>query len=193
MQDRTIVARRWLIAFPHVSACAAFAGGVYLIRESGDPSLPDTGRHSAMNVGLSGVVLLIAGLAGFGASVVRLFRPPSLELTPAALVVKRTFSDARRILWGDVAEFYVTGSSDGDEQTNLLDGLLARRTSQSNPVVNVRYVNRQGLMALAAGSQSGFGRDEVLPAVDFGMSPDALAKVLNDYRAAALTAKSGIP
>lgn len=172
--NRVIVAKRKLILVHCLIAAAALAAGVYLLLHSNLEDMPS--RESG------GILLLVAGgFLGLVGSLARLVRPPSLTLTPTALVVHRTFGGERSFLWGDVKEFYVAS------RPTTWQSSVGSMASQTDAIVSLRYASQQGLMALATGSSSGFGRDDVLPAVDFGVSPDALVALLNDYRAKATT------
>lgn len=176
VSQRVIVARRALILLHCLAAAAALGGGLFLLTQS-KVDLGPKGGESAL-------LLALGGLAGLVASLARFVRPPKLTLTPTALIVGRTFGGERRFAWEDVKNFYVS------ERAATWQSSVAPMAAQSNAVVSVQFVQRQGLMALASGSSSGFGRDDVLPAVDFGIKPDALVSLLNDYRSDVLAERT---
>ena len=175
VSERVIVARRALIFLHCLAAAAAFGGGLYLLTQREVDLTPKDAEFA--------LVLALGGFSGLVASVARFARPPKLTLTPSALIVSRTFGAERRFAWEDVQDFYVS------ERPVTWQSSVAPIAAQSNAVVSVRLVQRQGLMALASGSSAGFGREDVLPAVDFGIRPNALTSLLNDYRSDAVAAE----
>jgi Bacterial PH domain len=168
VSQRVIVARRALILLHCLAAAAVFGGSLYILTQGRLEDLTPKSAEYAL-------VLALGGFAGLVASLARFVRPPKLTLTPSALIVRRTFGGERRFAWEDVKDFYVT------DRAATWQSTVAPIAAQSNAIVSVQFVQRQGLMALASGS-SAFGRDDVLPAADFGIKPDALVSLLNEYR-----------
>jgi len=176
LSQRIIVARRTLILSHCLAAAAAFAGGLWLLTQNTLAVFTPKGALGAL-------MLAVGGFAGLVASLARFVRPPKLTLSPTALIVSRTFGAERRFVWEDVKDFYLA------ERPATWQSSAAPIAAQSNTVVGVRYAQGQGLMALTNGSSAGFGRDDVLPAVDFGIKPEALVSLLNAYRADALASE----
>ncbi|MFI4934388.1 MAG: hypothetical protein ACHP7N_07205 [Caulobacterales bacterium] len=163
MEERTIVASRGMILLHVAGAVAGLIVSAFMTQ------LPFEAPGRAGSAPLYGIIGVFAFSGALIASIVRLVRPYRLRLTPSALVVERSFQQARTIAWADVDSFFVTGDS---------------RT----PGIGFKYVRASGLTSLAMGSVSGFGRDDVLPVNEFAMTPQALADLLNECRAQGVSA-----
>lgn len=156
VEARTIVASRRMILWHTLTAAVGLTASCLLLAASA--IWPSNSVKAAVGA-LGGAVVCSGALI---ACLMRLAKPYRLSLTPAALVVERSFAQPRHIAWNTVESFFAQDAGNG-------------------VAIGFRYVRELGLASLTSGSDS-FGKDEALPVGEFTMSATQLVDLLNQAR-----------